>query len=544
MGQPPPLRGARVKRIPQPAALLVLPAAMAAVLLIPSVSVDRGKGTKPLQPNIVLIVTDDQSSAQMSALPKTRKIIGSNGVEFSNFIVSYPLCCPSRATLFTGEYAHNNGVRGNDPQQDGGGWVSLKKPHRTLASWLQSAGYDTVHFGKWANSYGAKRTQPGWRRWSALYGSSTHYYGFEMLGRHRRVRSFGTGAHDYQTDVITNLAARYLRGHGAKRAPFFLSIGYLAPHSGTGRDDAAGRRCLGVDEHGAPTKFSAVPPPRYAAAFDDAELPPPQSFNEPQVGDKPPIQRLPSLTPEQISRVTLGYRCELAALKAVDDGVARIYRALRHAGQAENTVIVFTSDNGAFHGEHRRRGKNSPYEEAIRVPLMISGPDLPGGEVISDPVSNTDLPATLLDFAGVKVHPSMARPQDGRSLLPLVDGTTSWPDRAVLVEGRTETVRAEVGGFLVGSYQGVRTARYAFTEHYQAVVQTYQEGAQVPLGKGGVVGGELYDLQADPQELRNRATDPAYADVVRALAESLAQLSNCGGPACQIKAKVPVPQTR
>jgi N-acetylglucosamine-6-sulfatase len=532
-----------VKHIPQPVVLLGLAVVIAAVLLVLPLSIDRGKGTEPLPPNIVLIVTDDQSFAQMSALPKTQKLIGSNGVQFSNFIVSYPLCCPSRATLFTGEYAHNNGVLGNNPEQDGGGWVSLNHPHRTLASWLQSAGYDTVHFGKWANSYGASRIQPGWRRWSALYGSSTHYYGFEMLGRHRQVRSFGTGVHDYQTDVITDLAARYLRGESARRAPFFLSIGYLAPHSGTGRDDAAGRRCLGVNEEGAPQKFSAVPPPRYATAFDDAELSPPHSFNEPQVGDKPPVQRLPSLTLEQIGRVTLGYGCELAALKAVDDGVERIYRALQQAGQADNTVIVFTSDNGAFHGEHRRRGKNSPYEEAIRVPLMISGPGVPRREVISDPVSNTDLPTTLLDFAGVKVRPSMARPQDGRSLLPLVKGITSWPDRAVLVEGRTETVRAEAGGFLVGSYQGVRTVRYAFTEHYQAVVSTYLEGAQIPLGQGGVVGRELYDLRSDPQELRNRATDPAYADVVQALAESLARLSNCAGAACQVKAEVPVPQT-
>jgi N-acetylglucosamine-6-sulfatase len=533
-----------VKRIPQPTLLLVLAAVIAAALLIVWLSIERGKGTKPLRPNIVLIVTDDQSFAQMSPLSKTQKIIGSNGVEFSDFIVSYPLCCPSRATLFTGEYAHNNGVRGNDPQRDGGGWVSLNRPDRTLASWLQAAGYDTVHVGKWANSSGANRAQPGWRRWSALYGSSTHYYGFDMLARHRRVRSLGTSAHDYQTDVITDLAARYLRGEGAERAPFFLSIGYLAPHSGTGRDDAAGRRCLGVNKHGAPKKFSAVPPPRYADAFDDAELPLSRSFNEPEVGDKPPIQRLPSLTPEQISQVTLDYRCELAALKAVDDGVERIHRALQQAGQAENTVIVFTSDNGVFHGEHRRRGKNSPYEEAIRVPLMISGPGLPRGRVISDPVSNTDLAPTLLDFAGVKVSPSMARPQDGRSLLPLVEGTTSWHDRAVLVEGRAQTIRAEAHNFLVGSYQGVRTARYAFTEHHQAFVPTYLEGAKIPLGQGGVVGRELYDLQSDPQEIRNRVTDPAYADVVQALAESLAQLSNCVGAACQVKAEVPVPQTQ
>jgi hypothetical protein len=138
----------------------------------------------------------------------------------------------------------------------------------------------------------------------------------------------------------------------------------------------------------------------------------------------------------------------------------------------------------------------------------------------------------------------MARPQDGRSLLPLVAGIKSWPDRALLVEGRTETIRAEAGRFLVGSYQGVRTARYAFTEHYQAVVSTYLKGARIPLGQGGLIGRELYDLQSDPQELRNRATDPAYADVVQALAKSLAQLSNCVGAACQVEAEVPVPQTQ
>jgi arylsulfatase A-like enzyme len=491
-------------------------------------------------PNVVLIVTDDQTYEAMSALDRTRRLLGGGGSSFSRAFASFPLCCPSRVTMLTGQYAHNHGAIGNHPADDGGGYVNLREPERTLATWLWTGGYATAHIGKWANSPGHPTPPPGWDRWDHTFDKTTSYYGYRMGLRRATSRRYGYGEADYQTDAVTDEAVAFIDRGQAR--PFFLSVAYLAPHDGSGRDDAAGVRCGGVGTDGEPAKGEAQPPERYADAFSDAPLPQPPSFEEADVSDKPDFVALPEpAIAGRVALITRRYRCELASLLAVDDGVAAIVEALRKEEELTDTVIVFTSDNGAFHGEHRiSGGKNLPYEEAIQVPLLIRGPGLEAGQRIASPVVNADLAPTILELTGVEPPASLARPVDGESLVPLLEGGPGATDRAILIEGRQST--SEDGfGYEVRSYQGVRTRRYMYVEHFRAGVDEFDQGAAVEIGAGELAAAELYDLERDPYELLSVVGAPAYARTEAALRSALDGLRQCAGSDCHEPAAVPDP---
>jgi len=245
------------------------------------------------------------------------------------------------------------------------------------------------------------------------------------------------------------------------------------------------------------------PAPADAGRFARESLPAPAAFNEADVSDKPvPLQALPQLTSAQVGVLTAYYRAELESLLAVDRAVGRVLRALRAAGVLENTLVVFTSDNGFMHGEHRLElMKVVPYEPSIRVPLLISGPGVRRGVHVSDVVSNVDLAPTILAATGVEP----GRVQDGRSLLPLLRGSGAWPDRTVLLEG------GPPGS--VTDYGGLRSRDSSYVE--------WADGER-----------ELYDLRRDPDQLQNVASDPAYAGVAAALGARLASARTCAGATC------------
>jgi arylsulfatase A-like enzyme len=264
-------------------------------------------------------------------------------------------------------------------------------------------------------------------------------------------------------------------------------------------------RCVDGKTRRPVTDGFAVPPPRYADAFKDQPLPKGPSFNETNIRDKPRFMRtsgdFPRLTPDEVSVVTTMYRQRLASLLGIEDSVARIVQTLADTHQLDNTVIVYTSDHGFFLGQHRIPfGKYWPYEEALRVPLIIRGPGLPQGAVRSSPVVNVDLAPTLLSLA----HARGLRTMDGRSLVPLMqDASLHWT-RDVLLEGNTGNAIP---------YEGVRTSRYVYVE--------YRTGDR-----------ELYDLRLDPSELTNRYAWPAYALVRLDLQRRLGALRTCLGSSC------------
>ena len=521
--------------------------ALAAVALLSAGCGGDDDGTPPTAsrgaPNVVVVMTDDQDARSLAVMRRTRRLIGGRGATFDAAIASFPLCCPSRATFLTGQYAHNHGAQGNFPDTDGGGYVSLTEPERTLPAWLKAAGYRTAHVGKWASAPGTS-VPPGWDRWMATTAqTSARYYDFaltdgtgeEPLASVDQVR-FGASARDYHTDVVTRASADLIRRWAPGRRPFFLSVAYLAPHLGAGRGDAATRRC----SPGAP-----VPAERHLSGLAGRSLPRPPSLDEADVSDKPRAvvrdTRLDDVEIEALERV---HRCRLASLLAVDEGVGRIIGALRAAGELGDTVLVFTSDNGYLLGEHRLAArKNIPYEEALRVPLLLAGPGIPAGGEVAAPVANLDLAPTILQLAGAEQPRDLARPTDGGSLVPLARGDVSGADRAILIEGRYDTAES-ARGFEVLSYVGVRTRRYLYAEHRRAAAPSREEGAATEIGAGERIAVQLYDMQRDPFQLENEAGTPAYRDVRRELRRLLARLEECEGSSCLAQASVPAPDAQ
>jgi N-acetylglucosamine-6-sulfatase len=449
-----------------------------------SVSDARGR------PNVIVIMTDDQTVGSLQVMGNVKRLLAERGASFANSFVSFSMCCPSRATFLTGQYAHNHGVLSNDPPT--GGYAKLDHSN-TLPVWLQNAGYNTVHLGKYLNGYGLvdpTEIPPGWTEWHASVGwSSFRYYGYTLNERGRLV----TYERAYQTDLYARKAAEIIRRRAAQTKPFFLWAAFLAPHSGrpVEPDDPEGLK-------------TAVPAPRHHDYFVSERLPKPPGFNECDVSDKPRgIRRRPRLTPEQITAIREKYQQRLESLLAVDDAVAQIVRALRASGELRKTLIVFISDNGFLHGEHRdRSGKVLPYEPSIRVPLIVRGPGVPAGLRLTQPVANIDLAPTIVEAAGA----TAGRDMDGNSLLPLFQNSAIRFERDLLLEGPPGTK----------NFAGIRTARYVYAEYWNGE-------------------HELYDLAHDPYELKSRHADPAYDVVEQDLAVRLAWLRTCAGETCRMR---------
>ncbi len=261
------------------------------------------------------------------------------------------------------------------------------------------------------------------------------------------------------------------------------------------------------------------------------------------MSDKPgAVRGRQKLTPKEIRDLTTRYQCELASLLAVDRAVGQINRTIAQAHLTADTYVIFTSDNGYMHGEHRIRAeKVQPYEEALKVPLVIRGPAISPGQEIAAPVANVDLAPTIIDLAGIDVPADVARPLDGVSLAPYTYGRAE-PDRAILIESKRPPRLAADGIFEAPSWVGVRTARYVYVEHYRAQAPSLEQGFGLPIGAGTLSDTELYDLADDPYELRSRHADPAYAATRTSLAEALAQLRSCSGADCHLQLSVPPPQ--
>jgi N-acetylglucosamine-6-sulfatase len=446
---------------------------------------------KDKRPNVLVIMSDDESTPQMSVMPKTNELIGDHGETFKHFFVSFPLCCPSRSTYLTGQYSHNNGVFGNGPPE--GGFTKLDSTS-TLPVWLQNNGYYTGQVGKYLNGYGNPLTKnlvpQGWSEWYGAVGSVQQVYGYN-LNENGTIVHYGTAPEDYKGSVITSKALSFIQRRAPSSQPFFLTVDYTAPHSGgPNPNPQPPSDCQGTTK----------PAPQDADAFANTPLPQPPSFNEADVSDKPAaIRNLPLLDAKDISDITRFYRCRLEALLGVDRGVDTLMQALKASGELKNTLVIYTSDNGFFHGEHRiKTGKNKLYEEANSDPLLMRGPGIPKGRNVNDIVVNADLAPTILDATGTKP----GRVEDGRSLLTYAKKPTAKRGRALLFE--------------VGYGEGVRTSRYDYIER--------QTGEK-----------ELYDLQKDPYELQNLAGDTGHAVVQAALAKDLAGLETCAGQSCRGK---------
>jgi N-acetylglucosamine-6-sulfatase len=491
----------RQRRVISTATIVLL-----AALALGAVSAQaRGRRPPANGRNVVVIMTDDQDFRSMGVMPKTRRLIARRGTVFATASVSLPLCCPSRATYYSGQYAHNHGVLWNNFPL--GGFYRFRQAE-TLPVWLRRAGYRTIHIGKYLNEIGERDPRQVPKGWSDYYGGvdpfTYDYYGF-TLNHNGKLKTYPRRAKYYSTDVYGRLAERAIRKARRAGKPFYLSLAPNAPHTVS----VASR----AEQEGTP----ALPPPRYARRFASTPLPAYPNFGEADLSDKPTLLGavFKPLTGVQIEQLTAQYRGRMGALLGVDDLVERVVETLKSNGLYRSTDIIFTSDNGWILGEHRLIDPGSqdgsatgvkffPYEGSSRVPLLAAGPDFPVRRKVTGPVVNADLAPTIEDITGAR--PTL--PQDGISLLPVARKPSRLNGRGVLLETFANPRGAP-------PYAAIRTKRYRYE-----------------LWNSGEEG--LYDLKLDPWELDSRHADPRYARIKAILAPALDKLKTCKGKRCRV----------
>ncbi|MEP7325866.1 MAG: sulfatase [Gemmatimonadota bacterium] len=416
--------------------------------------------TTPGPLNIVLILTDDQRPNTLAYMPRTLALLAAQGVEFTNAFATTPLCCPSRSSILTGLYTHNHGVLSNVPPAGG---APRFVDTSTVATWLQHAGYRTALIGKYLNAYDQllpfPHRPPGWSTWRAF--KVTDYYNYVLVEDSTQV-PFGAAPTDYSTDVLSSEAQAFIESTPDSQ-PLFLYFAPYAPHNPA---------IPALQDQGV---FSGLPPWR------------PPSYNEADMSDKPVwVRTIPVVTPELSDTMDLFVQHQIETLLAVDRAVDQLLQTLTRTGRLDRTVIIFTSDNGFSWGEHRLFGKDCVYEECIRVPLIVRGPGIAprqDGHI----VALMDLAPTIARLAGISPPGKV----NGVNLVPLWQNPGAPWRQDLLFEVLAQVLQ-------VGTFSAVRTDRFVYSE----------------LASGE---RELYDLQSDPFQLTNLASDPSQAGLIATL---------------------------
>jgi len=472
----------------------------------------------PPKPNIVLIVTDDQRADTIAAryMPNLARQVVGEGVRFPLGIASNPLCCPSRASLLTGRYAHHHGVlhnaRGNPAAPTGGAWAFADAS--TLATWLRDrAGYRTGMFGKYLNGYGALSDEwaasqggvhyvpPGWDRWYGLHHSGLGQHGASFVDERGAIVETDPGSClqptfedpcpvqppgcPHSTDHLRDEALAFIDEAVGLGRRFFLTLSTHSPHP------------------------PACPAARHRGRW--AHLAPhrPPSWNEGGAGGRDGDEDKPGWLRQQGALDAAGIDGlrirQLESLRSVDDAVGAILAKLREAGQDANTILVYLGDNGYLWGEHRRDLKSCPYDECLRVPFVVRYPALVRRpRVERAPVTNVDVAPTLAELAGIDPA-TLEPPVDGRSMRRLLAGTeTAWPSE-ILGEGWGNAPRPGDPKPPIPTFALVRGPRWKYVEYCTGEV-------------------ELYDLVRDPFELTNVAS--RNPDVVESQALRLRELND------------------
>lgn len=467
------------------------------VVLVPASSVlsidfsnPRDRTATVGRPNIVLITMDDMRADELRYMSNVLAL-AEHGFKFRRAYSTLPQCCPARASLLTGQYAHNHGVMSNHYKLGGGyeQFVHVVDPDDTLGVKLQRAGYRTSYIGKYLNRYGkfgAAKTPEGWDNWRGIVGRSVMSYDqqvFSMNGE--RVVSSTSN-----TITVTDLAIQDMR---VGKDPFFVWLNYLAPHSG-----------YTDTHHGTPL------PLKHDRKVD---IEPRSIVEERQFGDKSSyVARQGRLSEADRAFIARNHAARVRSLIGVDRKIGRMVEYLEATGQLDDTVIIFHSDNGFLMGEHGfRAGKNVPYEPSVKVPLVLAGPEVPVGRS-STMVTLHDVSVTIMDMAGVKVLSGL----DGVSLQDILADESSYRDRPVLYESGPTFNNTGLG------MKTDRGTRFFTAIHYRRWVYIrYHDGQH-----------ELYDLRRDPDQLHSLHKRSEYAHILHSLREELRRLKDCKGTEC------------
>ena len=506
------------------------------------------------RPNIVFILTDDLDAASYdpAQFPALQDLMTTQGVTFSNFFVDDSLCCPSRASILRGQYVHNTRVLNNGAPAGGfEAFHHLGRESSTVATWLHARGYRTGLFGKYLNGYPdtvpPRYVPPGWDVWASPSGGNPYgEYRYE-LNENGKLVQYGHQPDDYLVDVLARHTVHFISQSAGKR-PFFAYVAPYVPHE------------------------PATPAPRYADAFPGVRAPRPPSFDQAVFHDEPRwLSARPPLSPLVLAYIDTLYRRRLQDMLGVEDLLREVVATLQRTGQLANTYIFLGSDNGFHLGQHRLPpGKETAFDEDIRVPLVVRGPGVPRGTTVDQFAMNDDLAPTFAALGGART-PSFV---DGRSLVPLLRAgpapsvwrqaafvehygpsppslppvtrpTTTAQSPSVFLPGSSTAPRdpdddpgynragirgrrrlplssLNAFGIRVPSYDALRTSKYLYVEYFDGERQ-------------------LYDLRRDPYELTNIVAR-APASLRTALARQLAALERCHGRSCRrIEDRSPAP---
>lgn len=421
---------------------------------------------KKRKPNFVFFMTDDQRWDGMSCagntILKTPNMdrIAEEGVRFENMFVTTSLCGPSRASILTGKYAHNHGVRRNG--------MALPAEQKTFIEMIKEAGYETAFIGKWHNRDRAKNR------------GLDYYFGFKGQGRYNNPvisENFGPDEEykGHVTDILADHAIKFLEQKHDK--PFCLLLWFKAPHRSWRHAE------------------------RFNDLFKDKKMPEPSNFHDTYEG-KPDAVRNADMKIgdfKDVADLDTYLKRYYGCLAGVDENVGRVLDALEQQGYEDSTVVAYSGDNGFFLGEHHFFDKRLMYEESIRVPLLVKYPKMiKPGTTKADMVLNVDIAPTILDLAGIPIPETM----DGKSIKPLLEGKeTEWRKDFLYEYYEYPAVHS------VRKNRGVRTERWKYIHYFEDPEEF-----------------ELFDLQSDPQEMNNLVNDPEYKDIIEQLKTRMTDL--------------------
>ena len=440
----------------------------------------------PGSPNIVFVLTDDLAMNMVQYMPHVLKM-QRDGMTFARYFVTDSLCCPSRTSIFTGEFPHDSGVFRNGGDDGGfGAFMSHRDDQRSFAVALQRGGYKTAMLGKYLNGYRPEKNgvPTGWNEWDVA-GNGYPEFNYS-LNQDGKVVQYGSDPQDYLTDVLSGLAVKFIRESAG--APFFIEVATFAPHA------------------------PYIPAPRDADAFPGLQAPRTLAYNAAPDASMPKwLSEFPPLSDDDMARIDKEFRMRAQSVQAVDKMIGDLQAAVAAAGQERNTYFIFSSDNGYHMGEHRMRpGKMTAFDTDIQVPLVVTGPGIAPGRTLGEIAENIDLCPTIAELAGTAPPANV----DGHSLVPLLRGVPVADWRSVaLVEHHNPRddkddpdAPAKRSGNPTG-YEAIRLPNSLYVE--------YHDGA-----------AEYHDLATDPDELHNTVS-LLSAEQRASLSATVKAMTNC-----------------
>lgn len=451
------------------------------------------------KPNILFIMSDDHASHAMSCygsrINQTPQLdrIANEGMLFENCFCTNSICSPSRAAILTGKYNHLNGVKSIEDELDG--------RQMTFPKLLQEGGYQTAMIGKWHLGHGGNADPTGFDYWTVVPGQGEyHNPRFYEMGELKQFKG-------YVTDVITDFSIDWMDKRDRDR-PFLLMCHHKAPHR------------------------PWVPAEKYASLYEDTDIPEPETFyddyatrSRAAVDAKMRIDShmndavdLKGSPPDGLSPVDAKkWRYQryikdyLRCVASIDESVGRLLDYLEEDGIAEDTIVIYTSDQGFFLGDHGWYDKRFMYEESLRMPFIVRYPrEIRAGSKTDAMTLNIDFPVTFLDYAGIPVPEDM----QGRSLRPIWEGAGAPEDWRTSMYYRYWMHLDEHHN--VYSHYGIRTERYKLIYYYGEAL-----GTSGSIDENRPPEWELFDLELDPYELNNVYGCDSYADIVKSLKQEL-----------------------